>query len=193
MRLSLFLVICGLGAICWMLISNTKQLRMTPETIDNTITRAKISGFTVIGIEARTNNAKEATLNGIIPKQWQKFFSEDISAKVPNKTEPNFYAVYSDYASDHNGEYAYLVGLRVKDGTAAPSGMIAKHVWGGYYSVFISEKGPLAKVVPGAWEYILNLEKGGILTRAYKTDFEVYDQRAQDPQNAQASIYIGLK
>jgi predicted transcriptional regulator YdeE len=193
MRLSFFLVICGLGVLGLALVSGNEQRRMTPDAIDNTITRAKILGFTVIGIEARTNNAKESTSNGIIPKQWQRFFSEDIPARIPNKTEPNFYVVYSDYASDHNGEYTYLVGAAVKEGTAAPSGMVAKHVWSGYYSVFISERGPLAKVVPAAWEYIFKLEKESILSRAYKTDFEVYDQRAQDPQNAQIGIYIGLK
>jgi predicted transcriptional regulator YdeE len=33
-------------------------------------------------------------------------------------------------------------------------------------------------------------ELGG--RRAFKTDFEIYDQRAADPENAQVDVYIGL-
>ncbi|HXM23809.1 MAG TPA: hypothetical protein VN948_21300 [Terriglobales bacterium] len=29
--------------------------------------------------------------------------------------------------------------------------------------------------------------------RAYKTDFEVYDQRARNPQDSQIDIYVGVK
>jgi len=31
------------------------------------------------------------------------------------------------------------------------------------------------------------------LDRAYKTDFEVYDERAADPRNTQMSIYVSLR
>ena len=34
-------------------------------------------------------------------------------------------------------------------------------------------------------------ELGG--TRAFKTDYEIYDQRAADPENAQIDVYIGLR
>jgi predicted transcriptional regulator YdeE len=31
------------------------------------------------------------------------------------------------------------------------------------------------------------------LVRACKTDFEVYDERAGDPQNTHMSIYVGVR
>jgi predicted transcriptional regulator YdeE len=34
-------------------------------------------------------------------------------------------------------------------------------------------------------------ELGGI--RAFQTDYEIYDQRAADPANAQIDVYIGLR
>jgi len=77
----------------------------------------------VIGIEARTTNAKEATADGIIPRQWQRFFQEGILEKIPNKIGGNIYAVYSDYANDHNGEYDYVIGAMVKEGSVPPPGM----------------------------------------------------------------------
>ena len=37
------------------------------------------------------------------------------------------------------------------------------------------------------------MEDDGKLKRAYQTDFEIYDKRSQDPQNARVYIYVGLK
>jgi predicted transcriptional regulator YdeE len=160
---------------------------------DVPITRADLPAFTVIGIEARTTNAKEATGDGIIPKQWQKFFQEGVLGKIPNKASQNIYALYTKYASDRNGEYNFVIGAMVKDGTVAPVGMVTRHVPAAHYLVLTSEKGVLRKVVPDAWLALWKLEDEGKLKRAYQTDFEIYDQRSEDPQSAQVDIYIGLK
>ena len=193
MRLSFFLIVCGLAVLGLALVSTDKRRQTNKDDTENLIKQTDVTPFTVIGIEARTENAKESTADGIIPKQWQRFFSEGIAAKIPGSSGTNFYAVYSEYASDHNGEYAYLVGQRVKDGSAAPDGMVVKRVVAGEYAVFTTEVGPFAKVIPEAWQQIFKLEAEGKLKRAYKTDFEVYDQRAQNPQNGQIDIYVGLK
>jgi predicted transcriptional regulator YdeE len=193
MRLSFFLIICGLGVLGLALVSGNEQRQAIKDDTESPINQTNVAGFTVIGIAARTDNAKESTAKGIIPKQWQKFFSEGMTAKIPDTTGPNLYAVYADYASDHNGEYAYVVGTAVKDGTAAPTGMVVKRVPAGQYAVFTTEVGPFAKVVPAAWQRIFKLEEEGKLKRAYNTDFEIYDQRAQNPHNAQIDIYVGLK
>jgi len=160
---------------------------------DTLITHRSQAAFTIIGIEARTTNAKEATSEGIIGKQWQKFFSEGIPQRIPNKIDSNFYAVYYDYASDHNGEYSFLIGAKVKDGTTPPSGMVAKQVQAGKYAVLTSDKGQFPKVVPATWTKIFDFENAGKLKRSYQTDFELYDERAKDPQNGQIDIYIGVK
>jgi predicted transcriptional regulator YdeE len=168
--------------------------RRTTNDDGNTAIRAvEIPAFTIIGIEARTTNASEAAGNGIIPRQWQKFFSEGIPQRIPDKIGSNFYAVYSDYASDHNGEYSFVIGAKVKEGTAPPSGMVAKRVQAGPYAVLTSDKGPFPKVVPATWQKVFTLESKGKLKRAYHTDFELYDERAKDPQDGQVDIYIGLK
>ena len=71
--------------------------------------------------------------------------------------------------------------------------MVVKQVPAGQYAVFTTEIGPFAKVVPATWQRIFKLEEEGKLNRAYNTDFEIYDQRAQNPQNAQIDIYVGVK
>jgi len=151
--------------------------------------------FSVIGIEARTTNAKEMTGQGVIGKQWQEFFQDGIAQKIPNKADSNVYAVYTDYASDRNGEYSFVIGVKVRGKSAVPSGMVVKTIPAGDYAVLASEKGPAAKVVPAAWQQVWALEDKAQLggSRAYKADFEVYDERATDPQNSQIDIHVGLK
>ena len=169
------------------------QRREASDAKETPITRADLPGFLIIGIEARTTNAKEATPDGIIPKQWQKFFQEGIVAKIPNRVGSNIYALYTDYVSDRNGEYSFVIGAMVKNGTAAPDGMVAKQVPGGRFAVITSDKGPLPKVVPEAWQAAWKMEDDGKLKRSYQTDFEIYDKRSQDSHDAQVDIYVGLK
>ena len=132
---------------------------------------------------------------GAIPAQWQKFFQDGIQQKIPDKVDGTIYAVYSDYASDRNGEYSFVIGTKVSPNAKAPEGMVLKKIPSGEYAVVTSDKGPVSKVVPAVWQKIYSLEDqhqmGG--PRAYRADFEVYDQRAADPQNAQVDVYVGLK
>src|SRR5258708_21830478 len=67
-------------------------------------------GFTVVGIAVRTSNAKEMTSDGVIGKQWGRLMAEGLLAKIPNKTDKPIVAVYTDYATDHDGEYTFVLG-----------------------------------------------------------------------------------
>jgi predicted transcriptional regulator YdeE len=151
--------------------------------------------FSVIGIEARTNNAREMTNDGVIPRQWGKFYAEGIVGKIPNKADSNTYAVYTDYASDRNGDYTFFIGVKVSDTSTIPAGMVAKRVPSGKFAVLVTARGPVQKVVPQAWQQIWSLEDKSQLggARSYKTDFEVYDQRSHDPKDSQVDIYVGIK
>jgi predicted transcriptional regulator YdeE len=151
--------------------------------------------FSVIGIQARTSNAKEVKGGGAIPKQWDRFFKEGIADKIPNKVDSTIFAVYTNYASDYNGEYDFIVGMKVSSLSAVPPGMVVKKVPQGKYAVVASPKGPVAQIVPQAWQRIYTLDDNKQLggARAYNADFEVYDQRSQNPQESQVDLYIGLK
>jgi len=150
--------------------------------------------FTVVGISARTSNAKEMTGNGAIGKLWGRLFQEGVLAKIPNKADQNIVAVYTDYASDHDGEYTFVLGARVTSDANVPEGMVAKKVQAGKFAVFTSEKGPAPQVVPALWMKIYSLPKtepGG--DRAYQADFEIYDERAMDPQNLVMDVWLGIR
>jgi predicted transcriptional regulator YdeE len=150
--------------------------------------------FTVVGISVRTNNAKEMTPEGQIGKSWMRFLQEDMATKIPNKSDSSIVAVYTDYASDKDGEYTFLLGSRVTPDADVPEGMVAKKIPAGRFAVFTTDKGPGPQVVPSAWRKINSLPRtavGG--DRVYAADFEVYDERARDPQNLQADVYVGIK
>jgi predicted transcriptional regulator YdeE len=151
--------------------------------------------FSVIGIQVRTSNAKEITGGGEIPKQWGKFFKEGIAEKIPNKVDSTIYAVYTSYASDRNGEYDFIIGMKVNRVSDVPPGMVAKKVPKGKYAVIPTAKGPVAQVVPQAWQRVYSLEDNKQLggARAYKADFELYDQRSRNPQDSQVDLYVGLR
>lgn len=151
-------------------------------------------GFTVVGIAARTSNAKEMTGDGVIGKQWGKLMQEGFITKIPNKADQNIVAVYTDYASDKDGAYTFLLGARVTSEGDVPEGMVAKKIPAGKFAVFTTDAGPGPKVVPETWMRINSLPStavGG--DRTYRADYEIYDERARDPQNLQADVYVGIK
>jgi len=65
----------------------------------------------------------------------------------------------------------------------------------GRYAIVTSAQGAVAEVVPKAWQQVWSLEDNNQLggVRAYKTDFELYDQRSQNPQDSRIDIYVGVK
>jgi len=172
-------------------VERLKKLRGEGAQMDDP-TILQQDGFTVIGIAARTTNAREMTADGIIGKQWGRLMQEDLFGKIPNKADQNVVAVYTDYASDHNGEYTYVLGARVQSDTDAPEGMVVKKIPAGRFAVFTSEKGPGPKVVPETWMKI-NALPASAMERGYRADYEIYDERARDPQNLVVDVYVGVK
>jgi len=63
----------------------------------------------------------------------------------------------------------------------------------GPYAVLTTARGPVVDVLQAQWLKIWAMkpeELGG--KRAFVTDYEVYDARSADPQNAVVEIHIGL-
>jgi predicted transcriptional regulator YdeE len=153
-----------------------------------------LDAFDVIGIKCRTNNANEASEKGCISQQWEHLTREGVLRKISDRADNNIVAVYTDYASDKDGDYTYILGAKVKPGTTAPSGMVKTSVKPGRFAVFTSEKGHLQRVVPATWKQIWELPKsqpGG--DRLYQSDFELYDERAADPSNSEMDIFIRIR
>jgi len=151
------------------------------------------SGFYVVGVTARTNNAQEMSGNGKIGNVWQTFLQPSLVAKIPDKIGIDLIAVYTDYETDHTGHYTYLLGLPTSSTEVPSANLTVKHIPPGRYAVFTSARGPVQQVVPEIWQRIWSMspeELGG--TRSFHADFEIYDQRSADPDNAQIDVYVGL-
>jgi predicted transcriptional regulator YdeE len=152
------------------------------------MTETTVDSFFVIGIEARTTNAREMNGQGAIGPIWGRFVKDNLLDRIPNRADSRIIAVYSDYENDKDGEYSYLLGAKVKVPNDVPDGMASRQVIAGEYATFSANGRPPAEMVVGIWKEIWSLEAGKKLRRAYRTDFEVYDS---GPDSA-VEIYIGL-
>jgi predicted transcriptional regulator YdeE len=150
--------------------------------------------FTAVGLAVRTSNAEQMTAARPIGKQWERLFKEGLLAAIPNKADGKIVAVYSEYLSDKDGEYTYLLGARVTKVESVPAGMAVRNVPAGRYALFTSERGPVEKVVVEMWRRVWATPKSALGgDRTYKADFEVYDQRAQNPADAVVDLYVAVR
>jgi predicted transcriptional regulator YdeE len=150
----------------------------------------KMESFNVIGKPATTTNEAEMKGEGVIPTKWQDFYQAQLLEKIPNKKNSIILALYTDYQSDETGPYTFAIGTEVSNINEVPKGMKSFSIPEGHYKVFTTRKGPVNEVVVEAWQYIWEWSKTN--ERAFLTDFELYDERCADPENAQVDIYISI-
>ena len=153
----------------------------------------QLSSFRVAGYSVRTNNDVESTAASRIAQVWQSFMRDNPAALLPNKLGDEVYAVYSDYETDFTGDYTFTLGYKVPPDIKLPSGLVMVELHTGKYAILTSEIGPAPHVVPSLWQRIWSMtpsELGGV--RSYQADFELYDQRSSNPEQAQVDIYLGL-
>lgn len=150
------------------------------------------TGFKFAGTSARTTNAAEMTGQGVIGAQWERFYKNQLLHKIANRKNDTILAVYSDYESDETGSYTYALGAEITEDRQHESDQLRSFaIPDQQYVVFTSRRGPIPDVVVETWQEIWGWSKHH--ERAFVADFEVYDERAQDPANSQVDIYISVK
>lgn len=127
--------------------------------------RQHVESFTVAGQEERTTNAREASGEGIIGKLWNLY-----GHNLPGPP----IAVYSNYASDKDGEYNYLLGTRFAAGV--PGGLVERQIPAGQYIVIPFKGATTPQAIVGLWMQIWSAEASNQIKRSYKTDFELYSE-----------------
>jgi len=149
----------------------------------------QIESFKVIGIAVRTTNENNQAMNDI-SLLWNKFFSENLIEKIPNKLGSEIYCIYTEYEKDYTKPYTTIIGCKVENLNEIPEGMIGKEIEGGKYQEFLA-KGDLTKgAVFQEWSKIWS---NSDLKRRYTADFEVYGEKAQNQENAEVEIYVGIE
>jgi predicted transcriptional regulator YdeE len=152
------------------------------------MTETVVDSFLVIGIEARTTNAREMGGQGAIGPLWGRFVKDNLLERIPNRVDSRIIVVYSDYENGKDGEYGYLLGAKVEAVKDVPDRMTSRQVTAGEYATFSAQGQPPAEMVVSIWKEIWSLEAGKKLRRAYRTDFEMHG----NGPNSAVEVYIGL-
>ena len=148
----------------------------------------QLEAFKVIGITVRTTNENGQAGTDIVAL-WNKFMSENIIEKIPNKIDITVYSIYTEYESDYTKPYTTMLGCKVSTIETVPEGMVAMEFKGGNYTKFTA-KGDLTQgAVFNEWTKIWEMD----IERAYTADFEVYGEKSQNPKEAEVDIFIALK
>lgn len=149
----------------------------------------QIENFKIIGIDAWTTN-ENAKASKDLGTLWERFFSENVTTKIQNKISDDIYSIYTDYESDHKGNYRAIIGLKVASLEEIPAGLIGREFKGGKYQKFLV-KGAMPNAVVEKWQEIW--KKDEELDRKYTADFEVYGKNSQNGENSEVDIYIAKK
>ncbi len=147
----------------------------------------KIQGFSIIGIAVRTTN-EDGQSGKDIPALWNKFMTENAMDKIPGKIDQSIYCMYTDYEKDHTKPYTTILGCRVENLSIIPEGMAGKEIASAFYSKFIAKGNLQEGVVFNEWLKIWESD----LQRKFTADFEVYGEKARDPENAEVEIFIAV-
>jgi predicted transcriptional regulator YdeE len=148
----------------------------------------KIPSFSIIGIAIRTTNENEQSSQDI-PQHWNTFMSESIMGKIPNKIDTSIYCIYTEYEKDHTKPYTTIIGCKVSSLESIPKGMIGKTFKEGNYTKFLAKGNLQEGIVFNEWMKIWNSD----ITRTFTADFEIYGEKAQNPENAEVDIFIATK
>jgi len=158
--------------------------------------KIKLSEIILVGLTARTNNKNEMNPDtSKIGKLAGEYWSHQVAKNIQHRSKPGItYAVYTDYDSDEHGDYTYFIGEAVKSLEGQDLLQFKTlTIPQSHYQKFTTELGKMPDVVITAWQAIWAMNESELSAqRRYIADFEIYDDRASDPNNTIVDIYIGI-
>lgn len=158
--------------------------------------KSRLEEIKLMGIKVRTSYQNESKWEtGKIFPYVVRYFHENLFEKIPFRKKPKTtYCVYTEYESDYTGAYTYFIGEEVFSLDNVPIGLEPLIIPSQRYVKFTTKPGAMPSVLKDAWQEIWDIssdELGGV--RSYCSDFEIYDERANDHNNLVLDIYIGIK
>lgn len=149
----------------------------------------------VMGVELRTTYINNECFKAI-PAFWGKLRTENPLINIPqkDKVDPNvLLSVYTNYTPDfslNSGYYSMIVGTPVSKVETIPAGMVVKEIPAQKYAVFTA-RGPIASAVAKTWFEEIWQNKD--LKRTFTVDFEWYDEKSANVEDAIVKIYIAIQ
>jgi predicted transcriptional regulator YdeE len=156
--------------------------------------------ITLIGIDTRTNNSFETNpMTSKIFPCAQRYGQEQLFDKITNRKKPgSTFCVYTDYDSDHTGDYTFFIGEEIDEAMADTyvlvDGLKKLVIPVQNYAKFTTESGQMPFVAITAWQSIWQMTPdtlGG--KRRFHTDFQIHDERALNPMATILDIYVGVE
>ena len=152
--------------------------------------------ITLVGIQVNTSYDQEIEKNkGNIFPCVMNYYHNGLADKIANRKNPGTtICAYTHYTSDYKGDYTYFIGEEVSsiDGVDLEQFetlVVPKQ----NYAKFTTKPAPMPDVIINAWGKIWSMspkDMGG--QRQYRTDFEVYDERASDHEKIVMDLFIGI-
>jgi predicted transcriptional regulator YdeE len=155
----------------------------------------KLPEIKLVGIKVRTNNALEADpMTGKIMPTIQSYFHRSLFEKISDRKKPGTtYCVYTNYESDHTGDYTYFVGEEVTCFDSLCEELTTLTIPSQSYVKFTNGPGVMPDVCIDVWKKIWNMTPEDLgAKRSYVADFEIYDERSCNPLKTTLDIYIGI-
>ncbi|MFC5735281.1 AraC family transcriptional regulator [Cytobacillus gottheilii] len=152
--------------------------------------------FHIIGYELKTKN-QDGQNNQDIPEFWQQYMKNKLGAAIPDPLHQNEeYGICTDFNSS-SGEFVYVIGMEVAEGTIAPEGLVYRSFPEQEYAVFTTPKASeemFTASIQSTWNYIFTdwFPKSGYEHNG-TIEFEFYDERCYGTEDKEMDIYIPVK
>lgn len=144
----------------------------------------KLIGLSLKKKTTNENGQSHIDCGKFMARIWKRKYAEII----PNKLSDEIFGVYHGYEGDSTKPFSYFIGCKVKTNTEVPQGLDSLIIPKGTYQKF-NAKGKMPECVINTWKevWVSNIP------RAYKIDFEVYDERSKDWNNAELEVYLSIE
>lgn len=150
---------------------------------------SKLDSISLIGLKlpSKTTNKNGQSLKDC-GELWTQFEKQEVFSKIPNKLSDEVLAVYYEYEGDHTRPFSYFIGCKVGEETRVPDDLDKLTIPTGNYQKVIA-KGEMPNCISDKWREIWESD----IPRAYQANFEVYDKRSQNWDDAGVDIYLSVK
>jgi AraC family transcriptional regulator len=150
--------------------------------------------FNIIGYELKTRNT-DGENNLEIPKFWQHYIQNNLGSKIPNPLNRNELGLCTDY-NMITGEFVYMIGMEVEEGTPVPEGMSYRSFPEMEYAIFTTPKATEENFVQSIQQTWVEVFSKWFPDSGYEHqgsfEFELYDERCYG-KDKQIDICIPVK
>lgn len=147
------------------------------------------SPMLVIGVSTKAAYRQDHSAPEI-DQLWEKFLSEDVFNKIPEKANDSIVGLYYDYEKegDELKSFHYLLGCEVTSLAQLPPGMIAREIPSSSYAHFVV-KGKFPETLQTTWKAI----SSSTLKRLLSGDLEIYTTENGKPNYTDVTVYVSVE